>query len=116
MSSNLSPLFWFFVVLALIPLALWALKRSGLAAPTAHGRLRHVGVLPLSSSQKVVAIEVGSGDERRWLLLGVTPQNIQMLYTMLPDEEPLAPTPNPNAAFAQLLHRLRGESGNDRAR
>ena len=41
-------------------------------------------MLPLSTSQRIVTVEVGSGDERRWLVLGVTPPAITTLHTMAP--------------------------------
>jgi flagellar protein FliO/FliZ len=66
-----------------------------------------VATLPLSANQRVVTLEVGQGEARRWLVLGVTPQSITTLHTMAPladapaSIEPVAPP------FAQLLGRLR---------
>ena len=110
MNTSFGLLFWFVVVLAMIPLALWLFKRTPLgAAAAAHG-MRTVGALPISATQRIVTVEVGSGDSRCWLVLGVTPQSIQTLHTMLPqDETPGAPLPAPATAFAQLLSRLRKE-------
>jgi flagellar protein FliO/FliZ len=114
MTGSLTPLLWFVVVLALIPAALWLLKRSpvggGLAAQS--GLMRHVATLPLAPNQKLVTVEVGSGESRRWLVLGVTAQSITTLHTM----EPQGELPAANAAtppFAQLLQRMR--QGSDRA-
>ena len=66
-------------------------------------------MLPLSASQRIVTVEVGHGDERRWLVLGVTPQSITTLHTMdaagrLPGARAPAAAATP---FAQLLGRLR---------
>ena len=111
MASPWTSLLWFFGVIALIPLALWLLKRSPLAGgATRAGAPRAVAVLPLSAQQRLVTVEVGQGDERLWLVLGVSAQGIRTLHTMAAQGEgPPAPTPQPSAAFAQLLGRLRGE-------
>lgn len=116
MSSGFASLFWFFAVIAAIPLVLWLLKRTPLGAGAVRGAgpMRTVSTLPLSPSQRVVTVEVGRGDHRTWLVLGVTPSGISTLHTMLPQDEPPAdggavavPPPPPQAAFAQLLSRLR---------
>ena len=119
MQPSLASLLWFVAVIALIPLALWLLKRSSLVAGSSvrAGTPRPVAVLPLSSQHKLVTVEVGQGDERLWLVLGVSPQGLRTLHTMVPQSLPAdaAPAP-PAAAFAQLLGRLRGSGADGRAR
>ena len=119
MQPSLASLLWFVAVIALIPLALWLLKRSSLVAggTLRPGTPRPVAVLPLSSQHKLVTVEVGQGDERLWLVLGLSPQGLSTLHTMLPQSPSAdaAPAP-PAAAFAQLLGRLRGPGAGDRAR
>lgn len=86
---GLSSLFWFAVVVAAIPLALWLLKRTPLGAGAAQGAARpvkNIAVLPLSASQRIVTVEVGQGAERRWLVLGVTAQNITTLHSLAPQD------------------------------
>ena len=112
-STAFTSALWFLAVVAIIPLALWLLKRTPLGAGAgsgAAGALRHVAALPLSPSQRIVTVEVGSGEERRWLVLGVTPQAITTLHTMAAQGE----VPNTEAAppgFATLLARLRKDTG-----
>ena len=113
MPSNLSALLWFAGIVVLIPAALWLLKRTpvGGAAAGAAG-LRSVGMLPISPTQRIVTVEVGSGDARRWLVLGVTAQSITTLHTMAPQDG--ATSAGPAAApfvpsFAHLLGRLRSK-------
>ena len=116
---NTLPFFWFLAILALIPLALWLLKRTPLAGQGGGrpGTPRAVAVLPLSAQQKLVTIEVGQGEERLWLVLGVSPQGIRTLHTMAAQAAAAeAAPPPPGAAFAQLLARLRGEGGGPHAR
>jgi flagellar protein FliO/FliZ len=107
-------LLWFAFVIALIPLALWLLKRTPLAGAGSGrpGLPRTVAVLPLSAQHKLVTVEVGQGDERQWLVLGVSPQGMSTLHQMAPqsDAGALPPAP-PGAAFAQLLGRVRGDRG-----
>ena len=113
---------WFFAIVAMIPLALWLLKRTplggGMALP---GTPRAVAVLPLSAQQKLVTVEVGQGADRQWLVLGVTAQGIRTLHTMAAQGDAAATVSAPalpQAAFAQLLARLRrdGSSGAGDAR
>jgi flagellar protein FliO/FliZ len=109
--TGLTSLLWFFAILALIPLSLWLLKRSPMGGGSAHGVMRTVAMLPISNNQRVLTIEVGQGDDRKWLVLGVTAQNITTLHTMAPQAE----VPAPQLAslsqvapqFAQLLSKFR---------
>ncbi|HJV97097.1 MAG TPA: flagellar biosynthetic protein FliO [Albitalea sp.] len=113
-SSGLSSLLWFVAIIVLIPAALWLLKRTPMGGATSQGLMRSIAALPISPNQRIVTVEVGRGDQRRWLVLGVTPQNITTLHTMEPtadlppDAAPQAPLP-----FAQLLSRLRQGKGAD---
>jgi flagellar protein FliO/FliZ len=110
-SSGFTSLLWFIAILALIPVALWLLKRTPIGGAGAGGVMRSVAVLPISPSQRIVTVEVGSGDERRWLVLGVTPQSITTLHTMEPGPDTGLPSTGALPAapgFAQLLERLRG--------
>ncbi|MDE2398881.1 MAG: flagellar biosynthetic protein FliO [Burkholderiales bacterium] len=109
MTPPLSSLLWFLVVIAAIPALLWLVKRSQRGAGLGNGITRSVSVLPLSASQRIVTVEVGRGEQRCWLVLGVTPNQISTLYTMLPQDEAASAPPSPNTAFAQLLTRLRGD-------
>jgi flagellar protein FliO/FliZ len=114
MNASWTGLLWFVVVLALIPLALRLLKRSGVAGlrPGAQpGLARVVGSIGIGAQQRVVTVEVGEGEGRRWLVLGVTPQQVNTLHTLeqppalvLPDA---APMPFAQALKAQLQKRAR---------
>ena len=110
MGAGLTSLFSFVAVIAAIPLVLWLVRRSSLGGGLAAGGMRRIAVLPLSPSQKLITVEVGSGDSRCWLVLGVTPGSISTLHTMLPQDEnlPPVPQPTPTTTFAQLLNRLQG--------
>jgi flagellar protein FliO/FliZ len=113
MTPGLSSLFWFVAVIALIPLVLWLVKRTPMGRASGTGAMRSVSVLPLSASQRIVTVEVGQGESRCWLVLGVTGQSINTLHTMAPqDEPPLSTLPSasatPTTAFSQLLQRLQG--------
>ena len=110
-ASSLAPLLWFAVIIVLIPLALWLLKRTPLGGAAAAGVMRSVAVLPLSGTQRLLTVEVGTGDERRWLVLGVTPSSITTLHTMAAQEVAAAmPTAVP---FADMLLKLRSRGGHD---
>ncbi|MCE9657904.1 MAG: flagellar biosynthetic protein FliO [Burkholderiales bacterium] len=107
MPNGLSSLLWFIAILALIPATLWFLKRTPLGGGGGAGVMKSIASLPLSSSQRIVTVEVGSGDERRWLVLGVTPASITTLHTMAAQAVEVAPGAEVHPAFAQILGRLR---------
>lgn len=106
MNSAFGPMAAFVAVLVLIPVVLWLLKRTPIGAAASQGPMRLVASLPLAPNQRLLTVEVGTGDDRRWLVLGVTPGGIHTLHTMPPQADvPVAP---PSALpFAQLLARTR---------
>ena len=116
-----SALLWFAAIVVMIPLALWLLKRTPLGGSASVAGMRSISALALSNTQRLLTVEVGQGDQRRWLVLGVTPHTINILHTMEPAVEAAAHagTPPPGGAgnsFAQMLGRLRGNtSGADGA-
>ncbi len=104
-ASGLLPFLWFLGIVALIPVALWLLKRTPMGGAAAAGVLRVVAQLPTAPNQRLLVVEVGQGDDRRWLVLGATAQNITTLHVMPPQAEPPAP-----ASFAKLLGKERGDA------
>jgi flagellar protein FliO/FliZ len=101
MSPGISSLLGFVAIIALIPAALWLLKRTPIGGGAAHGVMRTVAMLPISTNQRLLTVEVGTGDDKKWLVLGVTPAGITTLHTMAP--QATAPVAAPLAPFAQLL-------------
>ena len=90
MATWFGPLSAFVAVLLLIPVALWLLKRTPLGqAASGVGGMRVVAALAVAPNQRLLTVEVGSGTEQRWLVLGVSPAGIQTLHTMLA-QQPLA--------------------------
>jgi flagellar protein FliO/FliZ len=109
MGSTFGSLFAFVGIIALIPLALWLLKRTPIGAGAAHGVMRTVAMLPISANQKLLVVEVGSGKDKRWLVLGVSPAGIHTLHTMGP--QPIEPTATGAHPFTQLLAKHLPGSG-----
>lgn len=114
-SSGMTSLLWFIAILALIPAALWLLKRTPVGGAGSANLMKSVAALPLSASQRIVTIEVGQGESRRWLVLGVTPSSITTLHTMEPVEG-AAPAAPAGPAFAGLLAKLQRPAGDADAR
>lgn len=111
--SSLTPLLAFVAVVALIPAALWLLRRSGYAGAGPQGLMRTVGSLSLSPSQRVVVVELGQGESARWLVLGVTGERISRLAEMdahAQAEVPLALRTPQAATVSQLIARWRAGS------
>jgi flagellar protein FliO/FliZ len=114
MNTPVVSLLWFVAIVAMIPLALWLLKRTPMGGAQAHGLMRTVAVLPISANQRLLTVEVGTGKERRWLVLGVTGQQISTLHTMAPQAEaPAAPgaVPFGETPFGQLMAKLKQKGG-----
>ena len=109
-STGFTSLLWFVAIIVMIPAALWLLKRTPMGGGAAQGVMRSVAMLPLSPSQRIVTIEVGQGDARQWLVLGVTANSITTLHTMAPQAEPPS-AGMPVPPFAQLLSKLRRDQG-----
>ncbi len=117
----LTSLLWFAAIIVLIPLALWLLKRTPLGGGASGEVMRSIAAMPLSTSQRILTVEVGQGDQRRWLVLGVTPHSITTLHTMEPPaDQPGASKPRDvdgaAGSFSNVLQRLRaGTTGTGRA-
>ena len=107
MNPSLTALGWFIAVLALIPLTLWLLRRTPMGSRLSSGPLRTVATLAISPTQKLVTVEVGGGDERRWLVLGATNGSINLLYTLTPQDPATNVAATPADGFAQLLSRIK---------
>ena len=107
-SNGLTSLLWFIAIIVMIPAALWLLKRTPMGGAASNGVMRSVAALPLSASQRIVTVEVGQGEARRWLVLGVTAHHITALHTMAPQEEVASGAALPG--FAQLLGKLRQDN------
>jgi flagellar protein FliO/FliZ len=107
METPIASILWFVFVLALIPVALWALKRLPIVKGSPNSPTRVVGVTALSGSQRLLTVEVGQGEDRRWIVLGVTPSSITLLHSMAPQAESSAAAMTSGATFAETLKRLR---------
>jgi flagellar protein FliO/FliZ len=96
------------VLLAVLVGIAWALKWArgrvpGLGAG-AGPSLRILSSLALGPQQRVVTVEVGDGERRIGLVLGVAPGSVQTLHTLeLPPAPPAAATPPAPGGFAARL-------------
>jgi flagellar protein FliO/FliZ len=108
MTPGISTALWFVVIIAMIPAVLWLLKRTPMGGAGGQGLMRTVAVLPVGNHQRLLTVEVGTGDDRRWLVLGVTAQQISTLHTMAPqaDLPASAGMPFNETPFGQLMARL----------
>jgi flagellar protein FliO/FliZ len=112
MTTSLMPLLAFVLVIALIPLALWIMKRAGVGGAPTGGVLRHVAQLGLGASQRVTVVEIAVGAERHWLVLGVTGEQVTQLATYPAPDMAQPPSPPAHAAAVnQLIARWRGVVG-----
>ncbi|MEJ7138569.1 flagellar biosynthetic protein FliO [Amphibiibacter pelophylacis] len=110
--SGLSVL-WFLLVLALVPLVLWGLKRSGLITGLPASRrgeakgLRLVDVLALAPGQRLMRVELRRPDgSLHHLLLGQSSAGVTLLQQYAVDGAPLTPSADP-VDFQQALAQAR---------
>ncbi len=66
------------LVLALIPVSMWVLKRMGAGGAAGVAGMKVVATLPLGPRERLVVVEAGE----RWLLLGVTPGAVNRVGTL----------------------------------
>ena len=96
------------VLLAVLVGIAWALKWArgrvpGLVAGTGPS-LRVLSSLALGPQQRVVTVEIGDGERRIGLVLGVAPGSVQTLHTLeLPPAAPSAANPPAPGGFAARL-------------
>ena len=105
------PFLAFLVVIALIPGALWMMKRAGVGGAQAGSVLKPIANLAVGNTQKVAVVEVAVGAERHWLVLGITGERVSQLASYAAPDVPATPqTPAHAMAVNQLIARWRGVS------
>ncbi|SEL46128.1 flagellar protein FliO/FliZ [Roseateles sp. YR242] len=113
MNSSLVPILWFLAIIALIPVVLWLLKRTPLGGAAMGGHLRTVAQLVIAPSQRILIVEVGQGEDRQWLVLGITGQQIRTLHVMPPQADVAAALQSAQPSFSQMLKRSLGARNAD---
>ncbi len=99
------------LVIGLIVLAAWVMRRFSLLPRTAGGVMRVVSGVMIGQRERVVIVEVRD----QWLVLGVTPQSVNVLSSMpKPENSELPEVAAP--AFAEKLAKalqkhIRPDSG-----
>ncbi|MEV3844043.1 flagellar biosynthetic protein FliO [Aeromonas veronii] len=88
------------MVIGLILVLGFLLKKSKLAIAMGGGQMRVIASLPVGYKEKLLVVKVGE----QQLLVGVTPQQVNFLYRL---EEPL--DENQPQAFSQQLGKLMGK-------
>ena len=89
----------FIAALCALPwLVKWLQKRTGRGPGGTDKGSRLVSVLALGPQQRVITVEVGAGQQRTHLVLGVTAQSITCLHVMQPAVQPAMRPAVPAAA------------------
>lgn len=95
MASNVGQMiFGLVIVIALLVVCLWLIKRLGAPRGSAAA-LKVLGAAPVGPRERVVLVELGE----KILVLGVAPGNVRTLHVMDKEELPPAAAGGP-AAFA----------------
>ncbi|MDB5848721.1 MAG: flagellar biosynthesis protein FliO [Rhodoferax sp.] len=82
MSQTLLLVVLFVALMAMLPLAIkWMQRRTGGAGAIGGTNSRVISAVAVGPQQRVVTVEVGPEGARTWLVLGVTAQNINCLFT-----------------------------------
>ena len=107
-ASILPSLLAFVAVLAMIPLALWLMKRTQGLRPRASGPLSMVAGLSLGPRERIAVVQAAG----RYLVVGITGQSITLLSELpewpgdQPAEASTAPGLPASPVFARLLRGL----------
>lgn len=102
MASTAWSVLMLLVVLALIPLVLWTLKKVQTFRPGGARALELAAQLPLGARERVVVVRLGA----RLLVLGVTPQQVSLLAEADPADLPPAGAAASHPGFASLLRTV----------
>lgn len=103
-SANVTLMQWLascFLVIALILVLAWLLKKSRLVPSVMQSQLKVVSMLPLGSREKLLVVKVGE----QQLLLGMTPNQISLLCQL---DKPLPENGSPHAFAGQLSKWMAG--------
>lgn len=92
------------LVLGCIVLVAWLLKRTNSFHTAANGKMRVIAGLPLGTRERAVLVQIG--DEQ--LLLGVTPQQVNLLYKL---DTPLPADSSDRSDFAGKLRQIMQQRG-----
>ena len=90
------------LVVGLIFVAAWAMRRVAPGASGSHSAIRIVAAMPVGPRERLVLVDAGG----RQLLIGVTAQQISALHSF--EEPPLPPSasPGPGGDFAARLREM----------
>ncbi|MDR3414141.1 MAG: flagellar biosynthetic protein FliO [Formivibrio sp.] len=95
------------LVLCLIMLAAWLMRRFSLMPRSAGGLLRVVSGVMVGQRERVVIVEVRD----QWLVLGVTAQNVNLLSSMPKPEDSEEPREIALPFAAKLARALQKQMG-----
>jgi len=109
-ASLVPSLLAFIAVIAMIPVALWLMKRAQVLRPGAAGPLSIVAGLSMGPRDRIAVIHAGG----RYLVVGITAQQMTLLAQLdewpgdiAPGTAPATASPlSPLSPFSRLLHRL----------
>lgn len=98
------------IVLGLMWAAWWLVRRTGFNRAFSGVNMRVVGGLSVGNRERVMVVEIGD----HWLILGVTPTQINTLATMprqeLPEGAGEASTPSFAVWLKKVMDRRNGEN------
>lgn len=97
----LQGIFGLLVVLGLIWGAWWLIRRTGFNRTLSGVKMKVVGGLSIGARERVMVVEIGD----HWLILGVTPSQINTLATMPKQELPEGAADANSPPFAAWLKK-----------
>lgn len=89
------------IVLGLIVVGAWLMRRFSLLPRAANGQLRVVSGVMVGTRERVVIVELGE----TWLVLGVTGEQVNLLHTLPRPENADATVTAALPPFAQWLQQ-----------
>ncbi len=92
------------LVLGLMALLAWALKRLNAGRPTGNAAIRIVGGVSVGTRERILLVEAAE----QWIVVGVAPGSVNALATMPRQEAPPAAAAAPEANFPAWLRQALG--------
>lgn len=93
------------LVLGLMALLAWALKRLNAGRPTGNAAIRIVGGVSVGTRERILVVEAAE----QWIVVGVAPGSVNALTTMPRQETPPAPAAMADANFPAWLRQALGK-------
>lgn len=94
--------FGLLVILGLLALAAYLMRRMNGGRPFGSGPLKLVGGIAVGNRERIIVVEVGDS----WLVVGIAPGQMRTLHTLAKGELPADADPGMTVPFSHWLQQM----------